>query len=278
MAQSTEFHWDPKDFEGLMKVNETDEAVQISLRHIPDKRAQILEAGSGTGRVVRYFKDLGYKNVHGLELNREAVDFLNKKFPDLDIIQGDILKMPYEKEKFDVIVSYGVVEHFPKLGLHPPLKALYGALKPGGVAIVTVPSLNLLRRLQHYRDLAKAFFHPRSNPWLRRLLGKSVLPPRNKQGYLYHAFPQYGDFFEYRLKPREFITACRRAGFEVEESRPIYHRDGMYHVFGEPMVEYRNWQFEMTPRAEFLNRLFRLIPFAHNHMHLCVLRKEKSLA
>jgi SAM-dependent methyltransferase len=72
-----------------------------------------------------------------------------KSFPELNIIQGDILDMPFGNDFFDVILSYGVVEHFPK-GLQDPLKSLYKVLKPGGIAIVTVPSLNKLSQINYY--------------------------------------------------------------------------------------------------------------------------------
>lgn len=83
------------------------------------------------GRVVKYLHDLGYINAHGIELGISAVAHINKRFPELKIIQGDILRMPYPHEEFDLILSFGVVEHFME-GLELPLSRLNEVLKPGG--------------------------------------------------------------------------------------------------------------------------------------------------
>jgi len=273
MTEMIEFSWNPQDFQDLLKANEMDDAVQISLKYMRDKSARILEAGAGTGRVVKYFHDLGYSDVHGIEINQTAVEHINRNYPELKIVQGDILKMPYPDAYFDVVVSYGVVEHFPKLGVVPPLRALFRVLRRGGIAVVTVPSFNHLRRIGCCIDRILEFVMPRRNNCLRMLLCKEPLPKRNSKGFLYHVHPQFGEFFEYRLTPREFVRACRDGGFEVIASYPIAHIDGMYHLFGPSLVKFERWQFYPSLLGSFLNRVFKVVPFLHNHMHLCVLRK-----
>jgi SAM-dependent methyltransferase len=271
--QSTEFSWDPAEFNELLAVNERDDAVQLSLTYLSDKSASILEAGCGSGRVVKYFHDLGYTNVRGIEVNAQAVRDLNVHFPELDVIQGDILDMPYEDDLFDVIVSYGVVEHFPELGPVPPLRALRRVLKPDGIAIVSVPSHNVVRRVSDISRRTVEFMRPRKNRWLRRVFGRTELQrPSNAFGY--HVFPPTGPFFEYRLTRREFTDASEQAGFDVIESRPISHIDGLYHAFGTRLVKFEHWEFKASPAVLLLNRVLARIPYFHNHMQICVLRKS----
>jgi SAM-dependent methyltransferase len=276
VTDSVAFEWADGDFEGLMRANEVDEAVQITLRYIPGKQSKVLEAGAGTGRVVRYLVELGFEDVHGIELNEDAVAILRRSYPELKVIQGDIMRMPYDDATFDVVASYGVVEHFPSRGVVEPLLALYRVLKPGGIAVATVPSFNTLRQLLHRREVVVEAIVPRRSCHWRKLLRKSPPPARNREGFLYHVYPQYGPFFEYRLRPHEFLEACAADGFEIVESRPIYHVDGLYHTFGEPMVRYVDWRFELSARARALNRLLRTIPFFHNHMHIAVLQKPAT--
>lgn len=273
MPESVEFRWKKDDFADLLRANEYDDAVQLSLKHMRDKNARILEAGSGSGRVVKYFYDLGYHNIHGIEINNAAVKYINTNFPELNIIQGDILNMPYDNGYFGVVVSYGVIEHFPS-GLDAPLKSIWRVLQNDGLAVVTVPSFNPLRRFIYYSDRFFESVNPVIN--IKRLFKTSV-PRRNREDFLYHVYPQYGKFFEYRLTPNEFASVCINAGFEIVESVPICHIDGLYHLFnpilGDRFIKFKNWQFHISKIAQILNDFLKKVPFLHNHMHACVLKK-----
>jgi len=136
-----------------------------------------------------------------------------------------------------------------------------------------ISRLNYLRRIGCCIDRILEFVMPMRNDCLRTLVGKKLLPKRNSKGFLYHLHCQFGEFFEYRLTPREFVRACRYAGFEVIASYPIAHFDGMYHLFRPRLVKFERWQFHPSVLGSFLNRVFKVVPFPHNHMHLCVLRK-----
>ncbi|PYJ71665.1 MAG: hypothetical protein DME76_01075 [Verrucomicrobia bacterium] len=66
-----------------------------------DKNEKVLEAGCGLGRVVKYLHDRGFKQMSGIEVNNATVDFLNTFHPELDIRQGNILRLPYPNNTFD---------------------------------------------------------------------------------------------------------------------------------------------------------------------------------
>jgi SAM-dependent methyltransferase len=270
---SVEFTWGPEDVDDLIAATEVDEAVLISLDKLSEKTARILEAGAGTGRVLRFLADRGYNNVVGIELNMAAVEEFNRRFPELQMIQGDILAMPYEPQSFDAVLSYGVIEHFETLGPVPPLRAMYDVLRPGGLAVVTVPTANVLRRLGDAKHSLRERVRLRSNPTLRRAFKKPALPRRTTNAFGYAVYPRDGGFFEYRLTPAQFHRACADAGFEILESRPIYHIDGLYHSLGGRGIRFEYWRFMVPPWLSVVNRILRCIPYFHNHMHLCVVRR-----
>lgn len=267
LKNSVEFTWNPQEYETLLQSCRVDDSVNLSLKYLVSKDMSILEAGCGSGRVVKYLSDLGYVNVHGVELNPDAVLHSNQQYPELKIIQGDILDMPYPKESFDAILSYGVVEHFPDSVVRP-MQALYDVLKPGGTAVITVPCLNGIRRTVARFNLE--YVNPKTIVrYIRSLLsGKRARKPQ-----LYYSYPPGGEFFEYRLTPEEFLGVCKEAGFEVVESVPIAHIDGLYHSFGPLLVRFNNWKFSVGGGGRFVNRYLLRYPFLHNHMHACVLRK-----
>ncbi|MBX9830406.1 class I SAM-dependent methyltransferase [Candidatus Babeliales bacterium] len=266
---STVFSWDPKDFDQLLKSCDVDDEVAITLKYLPAKNLKILEAGCGIGRVSKYLDGKGFSNLESIEINPAPVAWLNKTFPALKVVQGDLLSMPYPENSFDVVLSYGVVEHFPQ-GPDQAMEAMFKILKPGGTLIITVPSYNHVRRVTYW--LKK--IDPRMWGWLRALCGKKKLVVNGKK-LGYYIDPQHGKFFEYRFTKRQFERVCTRAGFQIIESNPIAHVDGLLHCFGAPLVTFKNWEFKMSKLGACLNWLFTKIPFFHNHMQACVLKKPE---
>lgn len=279
MSQSVMFEWDPDEFSYLLESCKYDDGVQLTLKYLTNKDNKILEAGCGSGRVVKYLNDLGYKNVYGVELNDEIVHIQNIRYPDLKIYQGNIVKLSFPDNSFDMIVSFGVIEHFPS-GPEEPLQSIFRILKPNGVAVVTVPSLNTLRMCKIFFSKHFRIHNIKENKFIRKLFHKDVLPQkRNDARYRYYVYPEFGDFFEYRFKPREFEDICVKAGFEILESLPISHIDGLYNesdpIFRKLFLQYSNWSFQVSKPAHLINSLFTRVDFFHNHMHACVLKKPE---
>lgn len=52
----------------------------------------VVEVGPGMGVLSRFLKDNG-RDVKAVELDPESVEFLKKAFPELDVVEGDFLKM-----------------------------------------------------------------------------------------------------------------------------------------------------------------------------------------
>jgi SAM-dependent methyltransferase len=263
-VSSIEFTWAPSEFDDLLAATEFDEAVLLSLDRIPAKSARILEAGAGSGRVLKFLWDRGYRHVAGIELSVAAVEAFNQRFPEIPMIAGDLLDMPFADDAFDVVVSYGVVEHFQQLGPVPALQAIRRVLRPGGTAVVTVPSVNRLRQLGDLRHTAGQFLR----------VGQ---PTDAGNPFGYSIYPRSGAFFEYRFRKAQFEAACRLAGFEIVDSRPIYHIDGLYHALGGRWIRFEHWQFRVPPLLSKLVAVTRKrTPFLHNHMQLCVLANPRG--
>jgi len=85
-------------------------------------------------------------------------------------VTGDMRDMPFDDGEFGAIVSLGAVEHSgegPMCSLHEFRRVL----RPGGIAIITVPFLGPVRKWSRFVNAPRmAFSH---NVWLRHLLGKS---------------------------------------------------------------------------------------------------------
>lgn len=162
--------------------------------------SRVLEAGCGLAGWVRWLDDQGHTTT-GIDFEPDVVAVVNRDDPSLDVRVGDITRLDYAHDSFDAYISLGVIEHFQE-GPMVALKEAYRVLRPGGVAVVTVPRLNVFRRL---------ITHP-----LRSLYFKV------KGG---------GEFWEYRYTPRELSEFLSAAGFQIERvSIDDYRPDDPRHI------------------------------------------------
>jgi len=77
---------------------------------------QVLDLGSGLGAFAGFAARYNAKRVVGLEISHavDASAYLLKTHPNLDFIQGNILKPPLKREAFDLVYSIGVLHHLEK--------------------------------------------------------------------------------------------------------------------------------------------------------------------
>jgi 16S rRNA (adenine1518-N6/adenine1519-N6)-dimethyltransferase len=61
----------------------------------------VIEIGPGTGMLTKELINR-YKNVRAIELDGRSVEYLNEKFPGLDVIHADILKISWD----DLLAGY----------------------------------------------------------------------------------------------------------------------------------------------------------------------------
>jgi SAM-dependent methyltransferase len=269
---STIFTWKLETFDDLLASCESDPLLPYIHRYF-HRPGPVLEAGCGAGRFVKYLHDRGF-DCRGVEYNSETVQNVKAKWPELQVVHGDVLNMPYEDDVFDGVLAIGLIEHFEE-GPEGVLAEIRRVLRPDGTGLITVPSLNVWRRLKG--PFCGVTHMPRANPLLRRVFGKRRQRRWGwnlyKRRYRYHVYPEWGEFYEYRLSPRQFEQALESAGFEVLDSQPIHQVDGLYHEFGRLFVRYERCRFIVYPHGRVLNWMLSQIPFFHNHMHLCVVRK-----
>ena len=173
----------------------------------------LLESGCGFGRYVKYLQDRGYRVV-GLEYFLDTIKVSKHTWPNLRIIQGDCTRSPFKNNSVDGVLSFGVIEHQldgPRLALAD----IYRVLKPGGIAIISVPLFNPIRQIKKkiwWNEVIKA---PRA--LVASIIKRKKYPLNRIKPYRYAVYPTYGDFFEYRMTTQEFADEVREAGFEIIE-------------------------------------------------------------
>ncbi len=121
----------------------------------------VLEAGCGTGYMARALGwrygwrmvpvDLGWEGlVHGRALGLER------------LAQCDIAALPFPSASFDAVASLDVIVHFPRGEEGSAMAELARVLKPGGLMVVRVSALDILRsRHSQFAHERQRFTRPR---------------------------------------------------------------------------------------------------------------------
>jgi len=261
------FQWNIANINNFIKETDNDKAVLISLDEIKKQEKllgrppRVLEAGCGNGRVIVWLGRHGVKNVCGIEANKEIVKEFNAMFPQYDVRFGDIMRLPKDLKNHDVVLSYGVVEHFVD-GPQRPLTQMYKDLANNGTAVVTVPFLSVFRKIKY------AMFNRKK--W-------------DKSKYKYClGFYDNGEFYLYFLTKKQFKKELENAGFRVVKHTYTMLNCGTLEALNHKNVPGRFlWRdekrhFHFTPFGWFLYFLARCMPWGFAHMQLYVCKKVKK--
>ena len=121
-----------------------------------EKKLDLLEVGCAASAWLPYFHKYHHCTVYGVDYSPVGVQLARKNLSlqgvDGEIILGDILlEERIFNRQFDVIVSFGFIEHF--LSPDKVIKKMATYLRSGGLLVTTVPNLKgifgwFLRRFQ----------------------------------------------------------------------------------------------------------------------------------
>jgi len=104
---------------------------------IPDKK--VLDVGCGTGPWTYQAAKCGAKLVHGFDIQHDMVKLARQatsEFSNVHIKVGNVMKMPYEDDTFEIVMSSYVTCNLSIDVLKCHFTEIYRVLVPGGKAIV----------------------------------------------------------------------------------------------------------------------------------------------
>lgn len=104
-----------------------------------NKNARILDIGCGQGVFLMGLRDMGFKNIYGIDLDQQAVDFCVKN--GLNVKRMNCMDLNTLEEKFDFISMNHVLEHLKKDDVIPMIKHIFdNLLKKTGLLFISVPN------------------------------------------------------------------------------------------------------------------------------------------
>jgi SAM-dependent methyltransferase len=106
-----------------------------------DRRTRLLDAGCGTGGNLLDLGRLGWAT--GVDVAREAA--AGCRMRGVSAARAGLLALPFPDAAFDVVVSFDVIYHAWVVDDGAAVDEMVRVLRPGGLLLVRVPALELLR-------------------------------------------------------------------------------------------------------------------------------------
>lgn len=121
----------------------------------PKEKLKILDVGCGSGGNIKFLQKFG--KVIGVDNSKMAISFCRRNNLK-NVLLGDAVRLPFNKNSFDLITSLDLLEHVKDD--QKALKEFNRVLKPGGHLLITVPALKILWSdfdipSKHYRRYEK---------------------------------------------------------------------------------------------------------------------------
>lgn len=90
---------------------------------------RVLEVGCNIGIQLPLLQKMGFKNLYGIEINREAIELSRSIIRNIDIIQGSALDLPFKDSYFDLVFTSGVLIHISPKNIKKAMKEIYRCTK-----------------------------------------------------------------------------------------------------------------------------------------------------
>lgn len=105
---------------------------------------KVLDSGCGSGAVFEALISYGI-DYYGLDISKKLIELAAAKYPQGRFFEGDVLRIPFEDNYFDNVLSISVAHHIPGGDLRERfIKEQARVLKPGGKLLIRVWDMRLI--------------------------------------------------------------------------------------------------------------------------------------
>ncbi|MGL5348239.1 MAG: MerR family transcriptional regulator [Peptostreptococcaceae bacterium] len=111
------------------------QSVYDSVESLNKNKSRILEIGVGTGNLASKFLNSDYEII-GIDQSREMLSVAKEKYPNLKVRLGEFLKIPYDNNSFDIIISTYAFHHLNEKEKYIAIKEMMRVLADNGTIII----------------------------------------------------------------------------------------------------------------------------------------------
>jgi pseudaminic acid biosynthesis-associated methylase len=117
----------PQQVDGLWIKNYGTSRTELNrrfLRQVPTD-SRILEVGCNVANQLLLLQQLGYSELHGIEVQSYAIEVARSRTSNISLVQGTAFDLPYEDSFFDLVFTSGVLIHIAPADLPAALKEIH---------------------------------------------------------------------------------------------------------------------------------------------------------
>jgi SAM-dependent methyltransferase len=150
----TEFHEETAGSDHFIDRASRQHALE-QLGYLKSDAPIVLDVGCSSGFMLRLMREqLPHAAIIGSDFVRRSLENLATDLPDVPLLQFDLMRCPLPDNSVDAVILLNVLEHIKDDSA--AMLQVYRILKPGGIAVVEVPSNPRLydvydKMLMHYR-------------------------------------------------------------------------------------------------------------------------------
>ncbi len=230
--------------------------LRYALEAMRDVSGPVLEAGCGSGRILRHFHDRG-ANIIGVDYVAPGLAKLARADGTLKLAQADMRRLPFADGTFACVLAFGLyhgIEH----GLDQSLAETRRVLAPGGVLCASFRTDNLQNRLIDWHADHK----------------ERVAP---------NAATGAAQFHKLNLTRREYERLLAGAGFAVHktyaaQNYPFFYKFPALRARGQTRFDEsrgRRDGYRLNLAGRLLQGgLYALAPYQMCNVTVCLARKE----
>ncbi|MEO9276697.1 MAG: pseudaminic acid biosynthesis-associated methylase [Nitrososphaera sp.] len=89
-----------------------------------DKKSSILELGCNVGLNLSALHKMGFSNLHGVEINKKAIEIAKKNNPTAEFVNSSIEEFDPKGKKYDLVYTAGVLIHINPSALDEIVKKM----------------------------------------------------------------------------------------------------------------------------------------------------------
>jgi 2-polyprenyl-3-methyl-5-hydroxy-6-metoxy-1,4-benzoquinol methylase len=164
-----------------------------------DRAARILDVGCGRGEFLFWLKERGFHGIEGVDISEHIAAYC-REVVGCEVAQSGDIETFLTDRRYDVIHLGDVIEHFPKTSLFSILRAIRGALRPGGFLLVRTPNA-----------VGLAGLYMRYNSLTHELIFNDRTIKKAFQAGGFDRIDVQGERFGWRLRPRFLAWMLLRA-------------------------------------------------------------------